>query len=128
MCMETLGNETAHSAHIPFRTEARTLHICATKQIPEAVVGRPMSSTRRVRVAVLAALLFGIAAVSGLLATSPVAAHAHVMQGEYELTVGWRVEPAIVGSLNGLDLGIQDHRSNGTVVWVVGVETNLTAT
>jgi hypothetical protein len=87
-----------------------------------------MSPARPVRVAVLTALLFGIAAVSGLLATSPVAAHTHVMQGEYELTVGWRAEPAIVGSLNGLDLGIQDHLSNGTIVWVVGVETNLTAT
>src|SRR3989442_11414243 len=69
-----------------------------------------------------------ITAVSGLLAAPPVAAHTHVMQGEYELTVGWRAEPAIVGSLNGLDLGIQDHLPNGTVVWVVGVETNLTAT
>src|SRR5881628_1343446 len=87
-----------------------------------------MSATHRVRIAVVTALFLGITAVSGLLAAPPVAAHTHVMQGEYELTVGWRVEPTIVGSLNGLDLGIEDHLWNGTVVWVVGVETNLTAT
>jgi len=87
-----------------------------------------MSPPHRVRIAVVAALLLGIAAASALLFAPPVAAHQHVMQGEYELTVGWRSEPAIVGSLNGLDLGIQDHLWNGTVVWVLGVETNLTAT
>lgn len=87
-----------------------------------------MSSTHRIRIAIVTALFLGITALSGLLAAPPVAAHTHVMQGEYELTVGWRVEPAIVGSLNGLDLGIQDHLWNGTVIWVVGVETNLTAT
>src|SRR2546428_1038673 len=87
-----------------------------------------MSSTHRLRLAAVTAMFLVITTVSGLLAAPPVAAHTHVMQGEYELTVGWRVEPAIVGSLNGLDLGIQDHLSNGTVVYVVGVEMNLTAT
>src|SRR5256712_11299673 len=87
-----------------------------------------MSSRHRLRLAAVTAMFLVITTVSGLLAAPPVAAHTHVMQGEYELTVGWRVEPAIVGSLNGLDLGIQDHLSNGTVVYVVGVEMNLTAT
>jgi len=82
----------------------------------------------RLRIAFVAILILGIAAIAGLLAAPPVAAHTHVMQGEYELTVGWRVEPAIVGSRNGLDLGIQDYLANGTVVWVEGVEGNLTAT
>ncbi len=33
-----------------------------------------------------------------------------------------------MGILNGLDLGIEGHLSNGTTIWVVGVESNLTAT
>jgi hypothetical protein len=75
-------------------------------------------------------LVFAIAI--GLLATFPLAvrpasAHEHVTVGEYELTVGWRDEPAVAGYLNGLDLGIQHHFSNGTTAWVVGVEGNLTA-
>src|SRR5438876_10519881 len=41
--------------------------------------------------------------------------------------VGWRGETEVVGSLNGLGLGIQDHLTSGTVVWVGGVEGNLTA-
>jgi len=83
---------------------------------------------RRLRIPVVAALLIAIPVIAGILVGPPVAAHEHRMVGEYELTVGWRVEPAIVGSLNGLDLGILDHLSNGTVVWVEGVENNLTAT
>jgi len=51
-----------------------------------------------------------------------------VTVGEYELTVGWRGEPAVAGYLNGLDLGIQHHFSNGTTAWVVGIAGNLTAT
>jgi len=62
------------------------------------------------------------------LAVGPVAAHGHVIVGQYELTVGWRGEPAVAGYLNGLDLGIQHHFSNGTTAWVVGVAGNLTAT
>src|SRR5256712_482989 len=87
-----------------------------------------MSSRHRLRLAAVTAMFLVITTVSGLLAAPPVAAHTHVMQGEYELTVRWRVEPSIVCALNGLDLGIQDHLTNGTVVYVVGVEMNLTAT
>src|SRR5205807_5953334 len=61
------------------------------------------------------------------LAVRPASAHQNATVGEYELTVGWKVEPAVAGYLNGLDLGIQHHFSNGTTAWVVGVEGNLTA-
>lgn len=63
--------------------------------------------------------------LAGVLAgfSAPVSAHEHVFIGEYELIVGWRDEPAVAGSLNGLDLGIL----NGTGAPVLGAETNLTA-
>jgi len=82
----------------------------------------------RFHTAVVASLLLGTAVGGLLLAAPPVSAHATRIVGEYELTVGWREEPAIVGILNGLDLGIEDHLSNGTTIWVLGVESNLTAT
>src|SRR5205807_9421821 len=47
--------------------------------------------------------------------------------GEYEMIVGWRDEPAVAGYLNGLDLGIEHHFTNGTTTWVLGAEGNLTA-
>lgn len=81
---------------------------------------------RSSRTIVLAAtaflLLVGALAVSG-----PVSAHEHVEVGEYEFTVGWREEPAVVGVLNGLDLGIEEHRSDGSHRPVEGVQANLTA-
>jgi hypothetical protein len=61
------------------------------------------------------------------LVVQPVAAHTPKMVGQYELTVGWRVEPPTVGFVNGLDLGIQRHYPNGTTAWVTGV-TSLNAT
>ncbi len=51
------------------------------------------------------------------LAVRPASAHRLVTVGEYELTVGWKVEPAVAGYVNGLDLGIQHRFSNGTTVW-----------
>ncbi len=51
----------------------------------------------------------------------------HRTVGEDEFTVGWRVEPATTGVLNGLDLGIERHFPNGTTVWVQGVQSNLAA-
>ncbi len=82
----------------------------------------------RFRIAIVALFPVGIALL-GLLSVMPfAAAHVPVLVGEYELTVGWRGEPAIVGALNGLDLGIEHHFSNGTSVWVVGIENNLNAT
>jgi len=79
-----------------------------------------------IRVLIFAIVIGLVAALP--LAVRPVAAHEHVTVGEYELTVGWRDEPAVAGYVNGLDLGIQHHFSNGTTVWVVGVAGNLTAT
>ena len=61
------------------------------------------------------------------LAVRPASAHQNATVGEYELTVGWKVEPAVAGYVNGLDLGIEHHFSNGTTAWVVGVAGNLTA-
>jgi len=80
---------------------------------------------RPVRV-LMFALALGLAAAFPL-AVRPVSAHEHVTVGEYELTLGWRSEPAVAGYLNGLDLGIQQRFSNGTTAWVVGVAGNLTA-
>lgn len=57
------------------------------------------------------------------LGSSPVAAHEHVVVGEYELIVGWREEPAITESLNGLHLEIL----NGTQAPVLGAEASLQA-
>jgi len=54
-------------------------------------------------------------------------AHEHETVGPYEFIVGWRFEPAYVGVLNGLDLGIEENTDGGTV-WVEGAEAYLTAT
>jgi len=82
----------------------------------------------RFRIAFVALFPLWIAFAGMLSVVTPVAAHEHVIVGEYELTVGWRDEPAIAGGLNGLDLGIEHHLSNGTTVWVVGIERDLNAT
>src|SRR5207247_10552845 len=37
------------------------------------------------------------------LAVRPASAHRLVTLGEYELTVGWRAQPAVPGHVNGLD-------------------------
>lgn len=87
-----------------------------------------VKSMKRLRCALAVTLLLWIIFAALLLPASPAAAHTHVTVGRYEFTVGWRTEPAIVGLLNGLDLGIQQNLTNGSKVWVVGVETNLTAT
>jgi len=50
----------------------------------------------RFHTAVVASLLLGTTIGGLLLAAPPLAAHATRIVGEYELTVGWRVEPAIV--------------------------------
>jgi hypothetical protein len=56
-------------------------------------------------------------------ASAPVEAHTPVTVGEYQLLVGWREEPPISGSLNGLDLRIL----NGTSAPVLNAEQTLTA-
>jgi hypothetical protein len=72
--------------------------------------------------AFVAAIVIGLAIF--LLPTSvPVEAHTPVTVGEYELLVGWRDEPPVSGSLNGLDLRIL----NGTREPVLNAEQTLTA-
>ena len=82
----------------------------------------------RSRIALVAMFPFWLALAGMLSVVTPVAAHDRVTVGEYELTVGWRSEPAVAGGLNGLDLGIEHHFSNGTSAWVVGIERDLNAT
>src|SRR5256885_11717742 len=53
-----------------------------------------------IRVLIFAIVIGLVAALP--LAVRPVAAHEQVTAGEYELTVGWRDEPAVAGYVNGL--------------------------
>jgi hypothetical protein len=73
--------------------------------------------------------LIAVMALAGLLllAARPVSAHEHVNVGPYGFTVGWLDEPAIADVKNGLDMGVNKTLSNGTVVWVLGAENNLSA-
>lgn len=59
-------------------------------------------------------VLIGTAA-SLLASAPPSAAHEHIQAGPYELTVGWREEPPLVGEFNGLFLGVE-YSTNGTPV------------
>ena len=81
----------------------------------------------RSRIAIVLGLPLLIALAGLLSVATPAAAHEHVIVGEYELTVGWRGEPAIAGVLNGLDLGIEHHFTNGTTAPVVGIQSDLNA-
>ena len=78
-----------------------------------------------------------LAVAALLLAAAPTAfAHEHVQvgDGKYELTIGWRNEPAFVGEPNGLDLKVarvteeadEGHAHADDVV--LGAEQNLTVT
>jgi hypothetical protein len=63
-----------------------------------------MRATRCIRA--LAALAF----VAASLAAAPAAfAHTHIHVGEYELSIGWAVEPTYVGVPNGVEITIEDH-------------------
>ena len=74
------------------------------------------------------AIAFTVIAIVIVFGASPSEAHEHVIVGGVEFVVGWTAEPAVVGSLNGLDLGIEHHLLNGSTDWVPGLEGNLTAT
>lgn len=56
---------------------------------------------------------------------APASAHEHVDVGDLEFVVGWRVEPPVVGVLNGLDLSIGRHSTEEPIL---GAEGDLTAT
>ena len=48
--------------------------------------------------------------LAGSLLVAPAAfAHTHIHVGEYELAVGWAVEPTYVGVPNGVEVTIEDH-------------------
>ena len=107
------------------RRRRKPLDLCQKRHTGNRspLIGNSMKRALRIL-----ALAIAMALVAGMpLAVRPVAAHQQVTVGEFVLTVGWRDEPAVAGYLNGLDLGIQHRYSNGTTVWVVGVEGNLTA-
>jgi hypothetical protein len=76
---------------------------------------------------VLLCVLLSVAVVA-LTPARTASAHEHVTVDEYELTVGWRIEPAFVGVLNGLDLGIEHHLLNGSTEWVLDADITLNAT
>jgi hypothetical protein len=59
---------------------------------------------RRAAAAILLALLFG---------ATPALAHERVIVGDYEFTLGWQVEPVIVGLRNGLELFVAPVATEG---------------
>jgi hypothetical protein len=80
-----------------------------------------------------ARLALGLAAIFGLsvLLTTRAMAHEHVEVEGFELTVGWTVEPPLVGQLNGVELRIhrleegEEHSDEGAAAPVVGAEESL---
>jgi hypothetical protein len=64
------------------------------------------------------------AAALCLVLASPAFAHGHVEVGDYELTIGFRTEPALQGEPNGLDLLVTDTRTEEPVN---GLEASLQA-
>src|SRR5689334_11337195 len=47
-----------------------------------------------------------IALMVGLVSTSTALAHGHIEVGDYELSIGFKVEPAFAGQPNGLELNV----------------------
>src|SRR5213083_3361945 len=125
-CMGSSGRTQAMRSLQAFpRRRRKPLDLCQKRHTGNRspLIGNSMKRALRIL-----ALAIAMALVAGMpLAVRPVVAHQQVTLGEFVLTVGWRDEPAVAGYLNGLDLGIQHRYSNGTTVWVVGVEGNLTA-
>lgn len=64
-----------------------------------------LTRKRRLAVAVVACLVVAPLLVIGRIAQ----AHGGVEVGDYELTIGFRNEPAYAGELNGLDLRVMSH-------------------
>src|SRR5216117_381167 len=125
-CMGSSGRTQAVRSLQAFpRRRREPLDLCQKRHTGNRspLIGNSMKRALRIL-----ALAIAMALVAGMpLAVRPVAAHQQVTVGEFVLTVGWKVEPAVAGYVNGLDLGIQHRFSNGTTVWVVGVAGNLTA-
>lgn len=68
------------------------------------------------------AALFAWVALSLWQSYTPVWAHGHLDVGEYELTIGFRNEPAYQGEPNGLDLRVVNHDTEEPIV---GLEETL---
>ena len=68
-----------------------------------------MKSVRLFLLALVVSLL------SMLVFVKPAAAHGHVDVGEYELVIGFHVEPAYQGEPNGLDLFVTHHETGEPV-------------
>src|SRR5436853_718213 len=125
-CMVSSGRTQAVRSLQAFpRRRRKPLDLCQKRHTGNRspLIGNSMK--RALRIPVLAIAMALVAAMP--LAVRPVAAHQQVTVGEFVLTVGWRDEPAVAGYLNGLDLGIEHHFTNGTTSWVLGAEGNLTA-
>jgi hypothetical protein len=69
-------------------------------------------------------ITFTFMAVLCLVLAGPAFAHGHVEVGDYELTIGFRAEPALQGEPNGLDLLVTDTRTEEPVN---GLESSLKA-
>lgn len=63
------------------------------------------------RLWIVVALVFGLA----LAPVGAALAHEHREIGPYEFTVGWKVEPALVGERNGVDLRVVHHETRKPV-------------
>jgi hypothetical protein len=84
-----------------------------------------MDAKARHLIMLLTATIF--AAVMAL-AAAPASAHEHEHVGAYELTVGWRDEPAVLGAVNGLDLAINHEIDANTSEPVLGADQTLNVT
>jgi len=78
----------------------------------------------RIRTFVRLPLALLAVALLSLLAASPASAHGHITVGDYELVIGFRVEPAIQGEPNGLDLRVTNTQTGEPVT---GLEETLRA-
>src|SRR2546425_7402947 len=107
--MVTRMSRNGPLASFRLSSHRRSHHVCAINQISEGGIGRSGKALNRFHTAVVVSFLLGTAVGGLLLVAPPVAAHATRIVGEYELTVGWRVGPAIVGVLHGVGLGCEGH-------------------
>jgi hypothetical protein len=75
----------------------------------------------------MGAAALALVVVVGLfvMSTLQASAHEHREVGEYELTFGWQVEPAVAGVFNGPELFIADHETGEPVA---GAEETLELT
>lgn len=79
---------------------------------------------RIVRRAAAAAIVVAL-----ILGVTPALAHEHVIVGDYDFSIGWQVEPVLVGLRNGLELFVAPVTSEGSEpVGVAGLDASLVFT